>query len=164
MHKHTALPQNIVQEYIEMVEGYDGTELINVLKNYLPKGSSLLELGMGPGKDLDLLKKTYSVTRQNEDSLEELVKLLRPTRAEGMTFSFYVPTEEDMSELTWGSLERRDRAVRIVMRLKKKYSDFIWNNSRTLELTLSENAKSVTDNCPYRYLYIVEWPLVFRAI
>ncbi|MFC1878004.1 radical SAM protein [Thermodesulfobacteriota bacterium] len=94
------------------------------------------------------------VTRQNEDSLEELVKLLRPTRAEGMTFSFYVPTKDDMSELTWGSLERRDRAVRIVMRLKKKYSDFIWNNSRTLELTLSENAKAVTDNCPSKSLVL----------
>ena len=94
------------------------------------------------------------VTRQNEGSLEELVKLLRLTRAEGMTFSFYVPTKSDMSDLTWGSLERRDRAVRIVMRLKKKYSDFIWNNSRTLELTLSENAKAVTDNCPSKSLVL----------
>ena len=94
------------------------------------------------------------VTRQNEGSLEELVKLLRPTRAEGMTFSFYVPTKSDMSDLTWGSLERRDRAVRIVMRLKKKYSDFIWNNSRTLELTLSDNAKAVTDNCPSKSLVL----------
>jgi len=92
------------------------------------------------------------VTRQNEDSLEELVKLLRPTRAEGMTFSFYVPTKNDTSDLTWGSLERRDRAVRIAMNLKKKYPDFIWNNKRTLELTLSENAKAVTDNCPSKSL------------
>jgi hypothetical protein len=94
------------------------------------------------------------VTRQNEDSLEELVKLLKPTRAEGMTFSFYVPTEIDTSAHTWGSLERRDRAVHMVMRLKKKYSDFIWNNSRTLELTLSENAKTVTDKCPSKSLVL----------
>ena len=92
------------------------------------------------------------VTRQNEDSLEELVKRLRPTRAEGMTFSFYVPTKNDTSDLTWGSLERRDRAVRIAMKLKKKYPGFIWNNKRTLELTLSENAKAVTDNCPSKSL------------
>ena len=39
------------------------------------------------------------------------------------------------------SLERRDRAVRTVMKLKKKYPDFIWNNKRTVELTLSENAR-----------------------
>ena len=62
------------------------------------------------------------VTRQNEDSLEELVELLQPTRVEGMTFSFYVPTRHDMSDLTWGSLVRRDRAVRIAMQLKKKIS------------------------------------------
>lgn len=94
------------------------------------------------------------VTRQNEDALEELVELLRPTRAEGMTFSFYVPTRNDTSELTWGSLGRRDRAVRTVLQLKKKYPGFIWNNRRTLELTLSDNARSVTDNCPSKDLVL----------
>ena len=89
-----------------------------------------------------------AVTKVNEDALEELVELLRPTRAEGMTFSFYVPRKNDTSELTWGSLERRDKAVREVMRLKEKYPDFVWNSRRSLELTLAENAKSVTDNCP----------------
>jgi hypothetical protein len=71
-----------------------------------------------------------------------------------MTFSFYVPTKNDTSDLTWGSLERRDMAVGIAMNLKKKYPDFIWNNIRTLELTLSENAKSVTDNCPSKSLVL----------
>ncbi len=88
------------------------------------------------------------VTRKNEDRLEELVELLRPTRFEGMTFSFYVPPKNDTSELTWGSLERRDPAVEQVMRLKRKYPDFIWNSLRALELTLSPNAKAVTDDCP----------------
>lgn len=87
------------------------------------------------------------VTKLNEDSLEEMVELMRQTCVEGMTFSFYVPTRNDESDLTWGSLERRDGAVREAIRLKKKYRDFIWNDSRALELTLSENAKSVTDNC-----------------
>ena len=67
------------------------------------------------------------VTKQNEGSLAELVKLLRPTRSEGMTFSFYVPRKLDTSGLTWGSLERRDEAVHRVMELKEKYPDFIWN-------------------------------------
>ena len=73
-----------------------------------------------------------------------------PTRIEGLTFSFYVPRAEDDSELTWGSLERRDKAVRETLRLKDKYPDFIWNNRRTLELTLSENAKAITDDCPVK--------------
>jgi MoaA/NifB/PqqE/SkfB family radical SAM enzyme len=88
------------------------------------------------------------VTRQNEHSLEDLVKHLEPTRAEGMTFSFYVPPKNDVSELTWGSLERRDEAVHEVMRLKEAYPHFVWNKRRSLELTLSQNARSVTDNCP----------------
>lgn len=88
------------------------------------------------------------VTKTNEDRLEEFVELLLPTRFEGLTFSFYVPPANDTSELTWGTLERRDTAVREVMRLKQKYPHFIWNKSRALELTLSENAPAVTRNCP----------------
>jgi sulfatase maturation enzyme AslB (radical SAM superfamily) len=94
------------------------------------------------------------VTRHNEDALEELVKLLQPSRAEGMLFTFYVPPKNDTSDLTWGSLERRDRAVQIVMKLKKKYSDFVWNKRRSLELMLSENAKTVTDKCPSKSLVL----------
>jgi MoaA/NifB/PqqE/SkfB family radical SAM enzyme len=94
------------------------------------------------------------VTRRNEDSVEELVQLLRPTRAEGMTFSFYVPQRMDGSDLTWGSLKRRDKAVGTVMELKEKYPDFIWNNRRSLELMLSKNAKAVTDNCPSKRLIL----------
>jgi len=58
-----------VQEYINMVEGYNGAELINALKNYLPKGSSLLELGMGPGKDLDILTRSYVVTGSDSSQI-----------------------------------------------------------------------------------------------
>jgi cyclopropane fatty-acyl-phospholipid synthase-like methyltransferase len=50
------------KEYINMAEGIDGTYLVNILKKYLQKGSTILELGMGPGKDLNLLKKDYKVT------------------------------------------------------------------------------------------------------
>lgn len=45
-----------------MAEGYDGKSLIDILKKFLPKGSTVLELGVGPGKDLKLLKKYYTVT------------------------------------------------------------------------------------------------------
>jgi trans-aconitate methyltransferase len=51
-----------VQDYIKMAEGYDGAELITVLKEFLPPGSSVLELGMGPGVDLDILKQDFIVT------------------------------------------------------------------------------------------------------
>lgn len=88
------------------------------------------------------------VTKVNEDALEDLVHLLEGTRAEGMTFSFYVPPQNDDSEFTWGSLQRRDKAVREAIRLKDRYPGFIWNNHRSLELMLSQNSKAVTDDCP----------------
>ena len=90
------------------------------------------------------------VTRQNENSLEELVRCLEPTRADGLTFSFYVPTKDDNSEFTWGSLERRDLAVREVMRLKTTYPHIVRNKRRSLELMLSDKAMSVTNDCPTR--------------
>jgi len=51
-----------VNEYIEMARGFDGAELIEILKNHLAGGRTVLELGMGPGKDLDILGRTYQVT------------------------------------------------------------------------------------------------------
>ncbi len=94
------------------------------------------------------------VTKTNEDRLEELAQLLMPTRIEGLTFSFYVPHANDDTGLSWGSLKARDPAVRETLRLKEKYPDFIWNNRRTLELTLAANAKAVTDNCPVKNLML----------
>jgi cyclopropane fatty-acyl-phospholipid synthase-like methyltransferase len=54
-------PKNI-QQYIEMAEGFDGRELVAALTKHLPSGSEVLELGMGPGVDLDHLSQHYQVT------------------------------------------------------------------------------------------------------
>ena len=58
-----------VEDHIRMAAGYDGRELIAVLKQYLPAGSTVLELGMGPGMDLDLLAETYSVTGSDSSGI-----------------------------------------------------------------------------------------------
>jgi len=58
-----------VQEYIKMVEEYDATELINILRKYLKEESTLLELGMGPGKDLDILREYYKVTGSDSSQI-----------------------------------------------------------------------------------------------
>ena len=54
-------PRNVAQ-YIEMAVGYDGRALIEVLKQHLPAGATVLELGMGPGKDLAILGETFIAT------------------------------------------------------------------------------------------------------
>lgn len=51
-----------VDEYIKMAEGYDGRDLIEILKKQLPRESTVLELGMGPGIDLEILSESYKVT------------------------------------------------------------------------------------------------------
>ncbi len=64
-----------VKQYIEMAEGYDGAELVEVLHKKLPQGSTVLELGMGPGKDLDLLRRPYRAT--GSDSSAAFLDLYR---------------------------------------------------------------------------------------
>jgi cyclopropane fatty-acyl-phospholipid synthase-like methyltransferase len=51
-----------VREYIDMSEGFDGCEIIKKLNAVLPAGSSVLELGMGPGRDLKILGERYTAT------------------------------------------------------------------------------------------------------
>ena len=58
-----------VEQYIKMAEGYDGTELIKILHEHLPANSTVLELGIGPGKDMDILKRTYRVTGSDSSQM-----------------------------------------------------------------------------------------------
>ncbi|MCG8571901.1 MAG: class I SAM-dependent methyltransferase [Spirochaetes bacterium] len=58
-----------VKEYIKMAEGYSGEGLIEILKQYLSPGSSVLELGMGPGKDLDILNRFYQTTGSDHSKI-----------------------------------------------------------------------------------------------
>ena len=58
-----------VDEYIKMADGYDGSELIRILQEYLPEKSSVLELGMGPGKDLEILSKTFTATGSDNSQI-----------------------------------------------------------------------------------------------
>ncbi len=51
-----------VEDYIRMAKPYNGKELIHKLKKHLKPGSEILELGTGPGKDMDILLKNYAVT------------------------------------------------------------------------------------------------------
>lgn len=58
-----------VMNYISQAEGFDGKELIDILEKFLLKGSTVLELGMGPGKDMDIMEKQYNVTGSDISSV-----------------------------------------------------------------------------------------------
>jgi cyclopropane fatty-acyl-phospholipid synthase-like methyltransferase len=63
-----------------MVKDYDGTNLVNILREYLKENSTLLELGMGPGKDLDILKKYFKVI--GSDSSQIFIKRYKKNHSE----------------------------------------------------------------------------------
>lgn len=88
------------------------------------------------------------VTKKNQDYLEEFIKSLqKDTILRGVVFTFYVPKKLDNTGLSWISLEERDLTIRKIMGLKKKYPDYILNNTMVLELMLSHNALTITNNC-----------------
>ena len=64
-----------VAEYIKMAEGHSGKDLIAILKNYTKKGSSVLELGFGPGTDWKILSNDFNVS--GSDYSAEFIKHLQ---------------------------------------------------------------------------------------
>jgi len=58
-----------VTEYIHLAEGYDGKELIHMFRPHLHPGAKILELGMGPGKDMEILQRDYQVTGSDSSEI-----------------------------------------------------------------------------------------------
>ncbi len=50
-----------VKQYIEMTADYDGSWFFEQFTRYIPTTHKALELGMGPGKDLDNIRQKYDV-------------------------------------------------------------------------------------------------------
>lgn len=61
--------KNNVEAYVKMAEGYDGSEFVPILRRYLPDEATLLELGIGPGVDMDILSKHFRVTGSDYSQL-----------------------------------------------------------------------------------------------
>ena len=49
-------------EYILMTDGYDGRAIVDVLNIHLDPHSTVLEIGMGPGRDIPILEERFKVT------------------------------------------------------------------------------------------------------
>ncbi len=67
--------EKLAKDYIRRSRGYDGRYLIRLLRRYLPTNRSILELGMGPGVDLDILSETYIAT--GSDLSEAFLEIYR---------------------------------------------------------------------------------------
>lgn len=97
------------------------------------------------------------VTRRNQDRLEELVDTLRNTSVGWMTFSFYVPRENDDSGNAWHSNAERAGAVHEILRLKALHGGFVRNTTRSLELMLPPDCEAVTAHCPSQAFVLPLW-------
>ena len=71
-----------VKEYIELAKDVNGLELIDLLKQYLPEHSELLEVGSGPGTDWRILNAFYKVTGSDNSLL--FLDYLRKENKEGL--------------------------------------------------------------------------------
>lgn len=69
-----------VEEYAAMARGYDGRSHIEILKQMLAEGAGVLELGMGPGVDLDMLAQKFEVL--GSDSSQAFLDRYSRTRPE----------------------------------------------------------------------------------
>jgi len=69
-----------VEKYIRFTPSHDGSFLIDLLVGALPAGSTVLELGMGPGNDFDVLSRSFEVT--GSDFSREFLRLNRARNAE----------------------------------------------------------------------------------
>ena len=70
-----------VEEYIRLAKDVNGRALIDIFRTYLQAGSSVLELGTGPGTDWNILKNDFDVT--GSDNSEEFIKHLVASNPNG---------------------------------------------------------------------------------
>ena len=69
-----------VTEYEKMCEGYDGTQLFAMLARHLEPGKTILEVGCGPGNDIETLKLDYRIV--GSDNSEEFLRRCRQKHPE----------------------------------------------------------------------------------
>ncbi|MEE8422012.1 MAG: radical SAM protein [Dehalococcoidia bacterium] len=95
-----------------------------------------------------------TVTKANQDGVEEFVEEVKDWPVTGVAFTFYVPTKGDYGPMAWRDISERDDVVRRVIALKKKYPDVVKANIGALELMLSDRAIESTgengENCHMR--------------
>jgi Fe-coproporphyrin III synthase len=86
------------------------------------------------------------LTKKNYTCIEELLKEWSKTKVRGIHFDFYTPIKGNAD--LWLNWEQRDKIIKQIITLRKKYGNFILNSRPILELMKSKNAKKLMKNCP----------------
>jgi MoaA/NifB/PqqE/SkfB family radical SAM enzyme len=88
------------------------------------------------------------VARNNWQCIPDLLAEWRSRPIRGVLFQFYTPIAGQQKNL-WTGWELRDRCLDMLIRLRRKYGDFIVNPPNMLQLMKHEEAPSITARCPY---------------
>jgi trans-aconitate methyltransferase len=82
------------ESYTAMCEGYDAAAQLGVLSEVLPAESAVLELGSGPGNDLELLAARYHVTGSDySPAFVDILKARFPDQSMLMLDAITIATE-----------------------------------------------------------------------
>lgn len=91
----------------------------------------------------------YCITRDNvSDMCASLKEWNGNPKVRNMVFSFFTPVI-GLEDALWLGGDEKDRAVDLLIEMKRTYGDFIVNTVRALRLMKSGRSHSVTDKCPF---------------
>lgn len=84
--------QDNIEEYIKLAKDVSGEAAIELLRNHLPDGAKVLELGSGPGTDWQLLSQYYNTT--GSDLSDAFLQHLRNAHPQGTFLQLNASTIE----------------------------------------------------------------------
>jgi sulfatase maturation enzyme AslB (radical SAM superfamily) len=89
------------------------------------------------------------LTRENEGDLEKFVEEWKDEPINnGIIFEFYTYMHgQPEADKLWLNYEERDRVIDRILAIKAKYPKLVEDTTHTLNSMLSENCRTVTDNC-----------------
>lgn len=91
------------------------------------------------------------ITKINQVCIEEFVEEWRQTHIRSIGFSFYTPIGSEDDKSIWLTFEERDKVIGRLLKLKKKYPDFINSSTQVLNNFKSENCRQITERCRRDY-------------
>lgn len=87
------------------------------------------------------------ITKINEKCLEDFVEEWSKSRVRSLGLAFYTPIKGKDNENIWVSFKERDKIIERIVKLKKKYPDFINTSATILNSFRSENCQAITERC-----------------
>jgi len=87
------------------------------------------------------------LSRKNRHCIEDLLAEWKQTNIGGINFDFYTPIQGKDEDL-WLDWQERDEVIEQLLKLKKKYKQFILNSEPVLRSMRSVSSAAITAKCP----------------